>query len=67
MTFTAISRMLLKQRTKANRHLVQQQQEMLGRGFSQQFQVHGKVMFNHQQLQNTLEMVIQSDLHYHIS
>lgn len=44
MTFTAISRMLLKRRTEANRYLVQQQQETLGHGFSQQFQVRGKVM-----------------------
>ncbi|KAE9382626.1 hypothetical protein BT96DRAFT_930225 [Gymnopus androsaceus JB14] len=44
MSFTAITRMLRKQRTEADQRLVQQQQEQLGLEFSQQYNVRGRAM-----------------------
>jgi len=44
MSFSAITRMLRKQRTEADQRLVQQQQEQLGPEFSQQYNVRGRAM-----------------------
>lgn len=44
LSSTVITTMLRKQRTEANSHLVQQQQEQLGPKFSQQYNVRGKAM-----------------------
>ncbi|KAF9041859.1 hypothetical protein BDP27DRAFT_1347286 [Rhodocollybia butyracea] len=59
MTYTAIKKVLRKQRIAANQCLVRQQQEQLGLEFSQQYQVRGKPMVRFSAIAKRVQKVKQ--------